>query len=115
MLFDPTSVVGGELYEQPYGGVPFSRGWIIGADQTVVLPLFGHDPQRVIDAIDALLEELPPPGDVDGNGIVDVEDIVAVILGWGPCAGGNACPADVTGDGQVGVDDLLLVIVNWST
>jgi hypothetical protein len=52
------------------------------------------------------------PGDVDGCGSVDVQDLTTVILEWGPCPPGP-CPADITGDGMVGVDDLIIVILNW--
>jgi hypothetical protein len=55
---------------------------------------------------------IPPIGDATGNGVVDVDDLLAVILAWGPCA--PPCPADIDGDGAVDVDDLLLVITNWS-
>jgi hypothetical protein len=50
-------------------------------------------------------------GDADGDGAVDVDDLLAVILGWGAC--GSPCPADVSGDGIVNVDDLIIVILNW--
>ncbi len=54
-------------------------------------------------------------GDVDHNGFVDVDDLIAVILAWGPCAKCTpaACPADVDGDCDVDVDDLITVILNW--
>ena len=50
------------------------------------------------------------PADVDGNQQVDVSDLLAVLLSWGPCAG---CPEDVDGDGVVGVGDLVLTIAAW--
>jgi hypothetical protein len=56
------------------------------------------------------------PGDVapsGGDGVVDVDDLVAVILAWGPCSG---CPEDFVpagGDSQVDVDDLVGVILAW--
>jgi hypothetical protein len=50
-------------------------------------------------------------GDVDGSGAVDVDDLIAVILGWGPCAA--PCPPDVNQSGAVDVDDLIAVILNW--
>jgi trimeric autotransporter adhesin len=54
------------------------------------------------------------PGDTNGDGVVDVDDLVAVILGWGACPVPPAdCPADVNGSGEVDVDDLVMVILNW--
>ena len=49
-------------------------------------------------------------GDVDGNGVVNTADILAVIGAWGIC---DACDEDVNGDGFVGVGDLLQVIEDW--
>jgi hypothetical protein len=52
-------------------------------------------------------------GDVDGNGSVDVDDLIAVILDWGCTNPPGPCPADVDGNGTVDVDDLIAVILNW--
>ena len=49
------------------------------------------------------------PG-VAGDGAIDVDDLLAVINGWGKCDG---CVADVNGDNSVDVDDLLSVINGW--
>ena len=57
-------------------------------------------------------------GDVTKNGVVDVDDLLAVINAWGQCEEREPCPADIMpiggGDGVVDVDDLLMVINNWS-
>ncbi len=56
-------------------------------------------------------------GDVNADGAVDVDDLVAVILAWGPCPSPPTllgCPADVHASGTVDVDDLVTVILNWS-
>jgi hypothetical protein len=54
------------------------------------------------------------PGDTDGNGIVNVDDLLTIINGWGNCPTPPAlCPGDVDHNGLVNVDDLLLVINNW--
>jgi hypothetical protein len=52
-----------------------------------------------------------PAADVNGDGAVDVDDLVLVILSWGPCP---CCPADVDGKGAVDVDDLIAVITGWT-
>ena len=49
------------------------------------------------------------PADIDHDGIIGVNDLVAVIVGWGDAGG----PADVDGDGDVDVDDLNAVIIGW--
>ena len=51
-----------------------------------------------------------PTGDINGSGAVDVDDLLAVINGWGSCP---CCSADVNFDGVVDVDDLLAVINDW--
>ncbi len=53
----------------------------------------------------------PCIGDTNNSGEVDVDDLIAVILGWGPC--GAKCPGDVDDSGTVDVDDLIAVILNW--
>ncbi len=56
--------------------------------------------------------------DIDSNGVVDVNDLLAVIANWGPCPPSpTICPADLISapgaERMVNVDDLLLVINNW--
>lgn len=60
------------------------------------------------------------PADINHSGAVNVDDLLAVINGWGPCpAPPTSCPADIApagppqGNGQVNVDDLLAVINGW--
>ncbi|MCP4758104.1 MAG: hypothetical protein GY876_01405 [Planctomycetes bacterium] len=48
-------------------------------------------------------------GDLDGDGEVGVNDILAVLEGWG----GDGDGGDVNGDGSTGIDDLLLLIALW--
>ena len=48
--------------------------------------------------------------DVNGDGMIGVSDILAVIDSWGVCDG---CAADINQDGIVNVSDLLLVVGNW--
>ncbi len=69
-------------------------------------------------SLGVLLSEIPTPllGDVNGDGTVDVDDLIAVILAWGQCPTPPAtggCPADVNHSGTVDVDDLIMVILNW--
>ncbi|MCH2133996.1 MAG: hypothetical protein MK116_09635, partial [Phycisphaerales bacterium] len=64
--------------------------------------------------IDGDIIEIPDTptclGDLDGNGVVDVEDLLATLNDWG-CE--IDCTADVNEDGSVDISDLLTVIANW--
>lgn len=50
------------------------------------------------------------PGDVNGDGVVNVSDLLMVISAWGSC---TDCPEDLNGDGEVNVSDLLLILSYW--
>jgi hypothetical protein len=50
-------------------------------------------------------------GDVNGDGNVDVSDVLALVSAWGPCSG---CPEDLNQNGMVDVTDLLIVLGNWN-
>jgi hypothetical protein len=51
----------------------------------------------------------PCPGDVTGDGLVDVLDLLQVMADWGLPGG----PSDINGDGLVDVLDLLIVLAEW--
>ncbi len=53
----------------------------------------------------------PCPPDINGDGVVNVTDLLAVIGAWGACP--PPCPPDVNNDGNVNVTDLLAVIGAW--
>ena len=54
----------------------------------------------------------PCPADLDGSGSVDFQDLLAILVSWGPCEG---CPADLDGDGVVGFSDLLAILFAWGS
>ena len=59
--------------------------------------------------------DIAPPG---GDGVVNVQDLLAVIAAWGACPGKcpPSCAGDIApagGDCTVNVQDLLFVIGNW--
>jgi hypothetical protein len=53
------------------------------------------------------------PADINHSGTIDVDDLVVVILSWGPCVIAAPCPADINFSGAVDVDDLVTVILGW--
>ncbi|MCH2133928.1 MAG: hypothetical protein MK116_09280 [Phycisphaerales bacterium] len=54
----------------------------------------------------------PMPGDVNGDGLIGVDDVLVVLDSWGSCSG--KCLADFNGDGVVAVEDLLFVLRHWT-
>jgi DNA-binding beta-propeller fold protein YncE len=58
----------------------------------------------------------PVPGDLDGDGDVDVTDFLQLLQDWGPCPGPcpPSCAADLDGDCEVGIVDFLMLLQNWS-
>ncbi|HIA72586.1 MAG TPA: hypothetical protein EYO01_07825 [Phycisphaerales bacterium] len=49
-------------------------------------------------------------GDLNGDQVVNVADVLSLIADWGVCEG---CASDFNGDGKVAVDDLLVLIGAW--
>jgi len=49
-------------------------------------------------------------GDLNGDGVVNVSDLLILLGAWGPCVG---CNADLNDDGVVNVSDLLILLANW--
>jgi hypothetical protein len=83
-----------------------------GAYNVVIANACGKAASNPSTVTIALLGDIVPPG---GNGVVDVDDLLAIINAWGPCPPGTIddCPEDLTANGVVNVDDLLIVINAW--
>jgi len=56
------------------------------------------------------VDEVVCVGDVTGDGVVDVADLLSAIESWGACSG---CPADINGDSVVNVTDILAIVNDW--
>ena len=52
------------------------------------------------------------PGDVNGDGVVDILDLLQLLGDWGACP--PPCPSDIDGSGTVDILDLLDLLANWS-
>jgi acetyl esterase/lipase len=90
-------------------GVPATLTVLKGVGHKAPLSAF----EAVFDEFQTLFEKPPIIGDVNCDGVVNVDDLVAIMLAWGPCPSKGAC-LDINGDGEVDVDDLILVVLNWS-
>lgn len=66
--------------------------------------------KQVIPASSWSYETSSCPGDTNGDLVIDVSDILAIIDNW-DCSG---CPQDVDGSGVVDTGDILLVLSVWN-
>jgi hypothetical protein len=55
-------------------------------------------------AYEIVVEDPPCDGDLNGDGTVDINDLLAVIAGWGSPDG------DINGDGTTDITDLLVLL-----
>jgi hypothetical protein len=56
-----------------------------------------------------LLTPIAHAGDVDGDCVVNRDDLMFLLEDWGRVRS----PADLDEDGTVGIRDLLIVLSNW--
>ncbi len=60
--------------------------------------------------VDCDIEPPSCPGDVDGDGTVDFQDLLSLLSDFGPCEPGTPCDADFDGNGSVDFQDLLTLV-----
>jgi len=60
---------------------------------------------------DGIPDECSCQGDLNDDGVVNVNDLLALLSDWGQCI--FPCAGDIDCDGVVDVDDMLVVIANW--
>ncbi len=71
------------------------------------------DIQGTVEGLgDIIIINPPTPGDANGDGVVNIQDILVIIADWGTCT--ENCAGDVNADGSVNILDILLVIANWT-
>ncbi|MHC4776485.1 MAG: right-handed parallel beta-helix repeat-containing protein [Planctomycetota bacterium] len=51
-------------------------------------------------------------GDIDGNGVVAVNDFLLLLAGWGACTQ-DCCLSDLDLSGDTGVTDVVILLANW--
>ena len=90
---------------------PYFRGVDVPQDiyvYLIPLPAFAMVVRILLNSEVAILFTVAAsarPADVNGDGTVNLLDLLAVLAAWGP---GPGCPEDVNGDGTVNAPDLLL-------
>ena len=67
-------------------------------------------------SVAVLLNNPPSPpcaADFNGDGYVNVIDMLDLIAHWGPCPPGASCPWDLNGDDVVDIHDFLDLFFSW--
>ncbi|MDP6986925.1 MAG: hypothetical protein QGG74_02665 [Phycisphaerales bacterium] len=87
-----------------------------GAVSLLSTEVCGNSPEQVFGSYVDLGDNVVEPSclcdsDFDGNGVVDISDLLVVVSSWGVCEPG--CVGDANGDTMVNADDLLMVISAW--
>ena len=105
------SICTSDLCPQPLGGCCLSNGNCIDVEDAVCTA-FGGSWQGAGSSCDdpGICDVDPCPADVNGDGVVDVNDLLNVIADWNTSGSGGT---DINGDGIVNVNDLLAIISSW--
>jgi len=82
----------------------------VGETYALVRMRVPTDPPQSDADSNGVIDPCQARGDTNGDGVVNVTDLLAILASWGPC---NACPADTDGSGDVTVTDLLALLGNW--
>lgn len=79
--------------------------------QALRLRVGGHNGAQGAGLLDIACYPKPQcPADLNGDGTVDVSDLLTLLGAWGPCSN---CPSDINGDGIVDGSDLLDLLDAW--
>ncbi|UCD75020.1 MAG: hypothetical protein JSV91_14690 [Phycisphaerales bacterium] len=99
------------------GGEVTWCGWCMNEDFNLLCPHtlriegqdWGHIYQETASAFRVDVAS-PCPADVNGSGVVDIDDLFDVLSAWGAC---EDCPEDINDDEMVNIDDVFEVLGNW--
>jgi len=84
-------------------------------DQSSTDGVYGTDGYRLLVMKAADIVPAGIPGDTDGDGDVDLDDLFAVRNNFGTASGAVLANGDTNGDGDVDLDDLFVVRNNFGT
>ena len=103
-------VFDGIHFNEPLTTTNATVEYTVPMEFTGEIPYFCQ-PHCVVNMVGNItVEGAPPcPPDINGDAVVDVLDLLALLAAWGNPGG----PADINGDGIVDVLDLLEVLAAW--
>jgi hypothetical protein len=80
-------------------------------DVAVVISLPPSGLNDTVVILEAVEPDVGNPADLNGDGSVNVFDLLILLDAWGDCPG---CPSDLDGNGVVDVFDLLILLGSWN-
>ena len=84
-----------------------------GGEFAIRLSAANDSGQVAFDDVRLVEAELPAcDADLDCDGMVGLEDVIAMAMAWGPC---DDCLADLDGNGVVDVNDIFALLTSWGT
>lgn len=81
-----------------------------GDTARLLMTHLGTSPEDEQDVQECAPAEEPRHGDINGDGAVNVQDLIVLLSSWGSCAG---CPADLDGNGLVDFRDAIILFAAW--
>ena len=103
---DSTEQTGCQLYYSEIQDVPVTGG------ETYLVRIGGWQGDTGQGTLNIAFDPEAIPGDLDGDGDVDVNDILLLLADFG-CTG--TCQGDVDGNGVVDVSDILILLASWTS
>ena len=98
------AVIGGVTVTVDWGGTGNDCGQVSLTGDVEYLRMGGQE--YWVDCFAAEATDPAVPGDVDGDGDADINDVLAMLAAWGT----SDANADLNGDGTVDVNDLLILL-----
>jgi plastocyanin len=95
-------------FDAPLNGDNSMFEWTVPDDLTGTLDYFCR-PHCTLDMVGTITVDAPCIGDLDGDDVVGVTDLLEILAAWGDGGG----PADIDNSGFVDVADLLLLLAAW--
>ena len=96
---------------------PWGGSWLASVGLSAITHvriLNGKDARENVE-IDAMSDVAPRrPGDVDLNGVVNLDDLFMLLNAWGVVVPGGP-PADFNNNGVIDTDDLFTLINHWGS
>jgi glucose/arabinose dehydrogenase len=116
-LANLTGAVGG-ADESRFFTFPVDPDMLLSGENVLAVEIHQHAQNSSDVSFDLRLSGIrspSTPGDVNGDGVVDRDDVVIVIENYGLDVGATRSQGDLSGDGRVGLDDLAMLQENFGS